>query len=403
MGDVYLRAGHGQTLTLTTTNFTDQLTIPPEDNGLTLASVTFPTLPPSNAAVIRLDGADYVADTAVPATDIAGGDLQIRVEAAVGTRVRIPFHVTLSDDSTADADLEITVHPEAEDRSYTTRVDESIEITLAVRNPGTDRTYTFQLIGDDNLQHGTLTARTEPGRFTYHATSAGTETFTYTVSVDGIASDPATVTIAVEEAAVQNYLQYWDMPNHWASFSAGRLAILERIIGMQADHRFYFHPDRGITRGDFLIWLCAALDIEPTQASTTIFADQDIPSWMVGFVDAATNAGIIEGVPAESPALTSFFFPHSPVTRIEAIGMVSRALGVDGHDDDLSDLFLDFESIPGWGKNHVRHLAERQVIVGDGTGHLHPRRNLSRGEAAEMLYKAYKDRALAETPSLPSV
>ena len=397
MGDVNLRAHHGQTLVLNATDFTDQLTIAPEDAGLTLVNVTFPTLPAANLAVIWLDGADYAADTPVSLADIAGGDLQIRVEAGVGTRVRIPFRADLSDATTADAHIEIAIHPQAEDRTYTTHAGESIQITLGVQNPATELTYVFQLIGDENLQHGTLTALAEPGQFTYHATSAGTETFTYTVSVDGIASDPAMVTITVEAAPTLQFMPYKDMPSHWASFSAGRLAHLGKLIGMQADNRFFFHPDRGITRGDFLIWLCAVLDIEPTSAASTIYADPDIPQWMMGFLDAATIAGVIEGVPAASPAVTSYFFPHAPVTRIEAISMVSRALGPDGHDDDLTGLFLDITEIPAWGKNAVRHLAERQVIVGEPSGYLHPGRNLSRAEGAELLYKALKD--MVHTPA----
>jgi hypothetical protein len=228
----------------------------------------------------------------------------------------------------------------------------------------------------------------------------GVDTFTYTVSVNGIVSAPATVTITVTPSSVLPFLQYYDMPTHWAGYSAGRLAILEKIIGQQADNRFYFYPDKGITRGDFVIWLMAVMGIEPLEHTNTIYADEDIPSWLRGFLNAATEEGIIQGEPTESSETTSYFRPNNAITRIEAIRMVSIALGPEGHDDSLDGLFADIADIPGWAKNNVRHLYELDIINGDEDGYLNPGRNLSRGEAAELLYRAYKElvKVSDETP-----
>ena len=196
----------------------------------------------------------------------------------------------------------------------------------------------------------------------------------------------------VAEEATDNLLYYRDMPKHWAAHSAGRLGFLDKIVGQQADNRYYFYPEREITRGEFAIWLCAVMDIEPT-AEGTLYADADIPRWMCGFVDAVTEEGIVEGEPASRSEITSYFYPHRPITRIEAIRMLSIALGVDGHDDNLAGLFHDIDAIPGWGKNNVKHLSELKIIVGD-RGYLHPTRHMTRGEAAELLYKAYKEMRL---------
>ena len=74
--------------------------------------------------------------------------------------------------------------------------------------------------------------------------------------------------------------------------------------------------------------------------------------------------------------------------------MISIALGPEGHDDDLTGLFQDIDQIPGWARNNVKHLHELQIVTGDTNVYLHPRRNISRSEAAEMLYKAYKEMQL---------
>ncbi|MCL2587799.1 MAG: S-layer homology domain-containing protein [Oscillospiraceae bacterium] len=392
MGDVHVTAHHGQTVTLTAAAFTDELTVDPAESGVTLADIAFPALPAATEAVILLDGSAYTADTPVPLARITAGDLRIRVEAAVAATVRIPFRATLSNGDTLDADLIVTVTPEALSASHTVIVGESVRITLRVREWTPEARYTIAFQGDRNLQHGTLSpVAGEPGVFLFHATSEGMDSFTFTVTRDGITSAPGTITITVEPSPYLPFVKYYDMPTHWASYAAGRLATLEKIIGHRVDSRFFFHPDRGITRGDFLIWLCSVAGIEPTANANVIYADPDIPSWMRGFLHAATEEGVIQGAPASSAASTNYFLPNNPVTRIEAIRMISIALGPEGHDDDLTDLFHDIASIPGWARNNVKHLAELEIITGDTNGYLHPMRNLSRAEAAEMLYKMYKE------------
>ena len=400
IGNIEKRATSGQVITLETTDFTDELDLDPADEDETLVSVTFPTLPAANSAVIRLDDTAIAAGDTVQVAEITAGDLTVEITATQGNTVNIPFTVTLSNDDDLSATLVIEVTAEISDFNYTLEVGETVRVELSgLGATQAGNRVLVALQGQDNLQYGTLTpVPGELGVFIYSAESVGVDTFTYTVSVNGVVSAPATVTITVTPSSVLPFLQYYDMPTHWAGYSAGRLAILEKIIGLQADSRFFFYPERGITRGDFVIWLMAAMDIEPTEHTNTIYADTDIPSWMRGFLNAATEEGVIQGTPTEYPGTTSYFLPHDPISRIEAMRMVSMALGPEGHDDNLEGLFHDIELIPGWAKNNVRHLYERDIINGDPSGYLHPMRNLSRGEAAELLYRAYKDMNLVPEP-----
>jgi|GEM_PF-2199386 len=398
MGDVHLTAQHDQTITLTATAFTDALDLDPADTGVTLASIAFPTLPSANLAVITQGANDYVAETAVPLSVIAAGELRARVTAPKGTRVTIPFTATLSNTDTLTADLIITLAPTAQNALHTVQAGSSTRITLGIADRIAAANYTFTLIGDDALNYGTLRATDTAGVFYYDAQTAGTDIFQFTVTLNGITSEPATVTVVVEPVEV---FHYRDMVNHWAAYAAGRLAFLDKIVGQQADNRYFFFPDRGITRSDFVIWLLAVMEIEPTAEPNTLYADADIPNWMKGFLDAATEKGIIQGSPSPNVNSTSYFFPNNPVTRIEAIRMISIALGVDGHDDDLTGLFEDIEDIPGWAKNNVKHLHELQIISGDQAGRLNPMRNLSRGEAAELLYKMFKETQVNIAPPAP--
>ena len=389
--DVERRATSGQVITLEETDFTSQWVSSEEDE--TIASITFERIPASNAAIIRLGETAVTTDTVITLADIADGDLTVEVVATHGNTIHAPFTATSSTGGTSSADLIIPVIPEVEDFNYTLEVGETVRVELSlVGGMQTGNRYLFSMQGQNELTHGTLSPVSgEMGVFVYRADSVGVDTFTYTVSVNGVVSEPATVEITVIPSSALPFLQYYDMPTHWAGFSAGRLAILEKIIGQQADNRFYFYPDRGITRGDFVIWLMAVMGIEPQEHTNTIYADEDIPSWLRGFLNAATEEGIIQGAPTQNADTTSYFRPHNAITRIEAIRMVSLALGPEGHDDSLEGLFADIDAIPGWAKNNVRHLYELDIINGDDAGFLNPGRNLSRGEAAELLYRAYKE------------
>lgn len=392
MADVTLAAQPGQTITLTEADFTDRLTIYPEDATYTLASVAFPALPAADQAIIRLDATAYAAGGEVPLARIADGDLRIEVTAPRGTMVRIPFRATLSNGDTLTASLDIGVMPALADQAHTVEVGERIRINLGLPQWATGERITIAFQGDRDLEHGTLhTVSGEHGVLEYRATSEGEDTFTFTVTIGDVTSAPVRITITVTPSSVIPFLKYYDMPTHWAGFSAGRLATLDKIVGHRVDNRYFFHPDRGMTRGDFVVWLLSVAGIEPTAHTNTIYADRDIPAWMRGFLNAATEAGIIQGSPTGSPATTSYFHPNNAITRIEAIRMISMALGVEGHGDDLAGLFTDIAQIPAWARNNVRHLHELEIIRGDGHGNLHPRRNLSRGEAAEMLYRAHKE------------
>ena len=290
-----------------------------------------------------------------------------------------------------DSDIGFRRIPEAENAAYRTQVGEPIRIALRAKNHAEGAAYDYGLIGEQGLRHGSLRPTEDRGVFTYHPATPGVEIFNFTVTSDGLTSEPATVTITIEGQKPLEFLQYHDMMGHWGAFSAGRLAALDLLVGQKAENRHFFFPDRAISRADFLVWLLAVVGVEPTEGGSHLFADHDIPHWLVGFIDAATHCGIIEGVAAGHPHVTSYFHPNMPITKAEALKMVSLAIGVDGHDDNLAGLFRDVHEIPGWAKNHVRHLSEIKVIVGDQSGNLHPNRNLSRGEAAELLYKAFKE------------
>ncbi|MCL2842661.1 MAG: S-layer homology domain-containing protein [Oscillospiraceae bacterium] len=254
--------------------------------------------------------------------------------------------------------------------------------TAVIRQGGTDYPADTEVTVGEISRGGLQIRAAESVTIPFRATldNAGTLTANLVIDVQAVNAEPPEI------------LHYRDMASHWAAYAAGRLAVLDKVVGQQVDHRYFFFPDSEITRGDFVVWLCSVMGMEPAGEGHTLYADPDTPGWLGGYLNAATEAGIIQGSPAGCPAVTSYFNPHHPVTRIEAIRMVSIALGVEGHDDDLSGLFADMGDVPGWGKNHVRHLAERRIINGDSAGYLHPQRTLRRGEAAEMLYRLYRER-----------
>ena len=86
IGNIEKRATSGQVITLETTDFTDELDLDPADEDETLTSVTFPTLPAANSAVIRLDDNAITAGDTVAVAEITAGDLTVEITATQGNK-----------------------------------------------------------------------------------------------------------------------------------------------------------------------------------------------------------------------------------------------------------------------------------------------------------------------------
>ncbi|MCL2225396.1 MAG: S-layer homology domain-containing protein [Defluviitaleaceae bacterium] len=186
------------------------------------------------------------------------------------------------------------------------------------------------------------------------------------------------------------------LPAHDLSFLRGHPAEddIHRLFAMQilqGDPRF-FVPNQAITRGQFLTALARAIKLPVEEvtlprarrgqqpAALTLFSDvtSDRPEFR--YIQAIQRAGIAFG-----RADGKFYFDY-PISRQEAIVTTIRALGLTnlGLNPTVISPFTDSNDIGYWAMRDVNVALMLDIIAPDTEGRFHPRRAMSKAEAAAL-------------------
>ena len=107
------------------------------------------------------------------------------------------------------------------------------------------------------------------------------------------------------------------------------------------------------------------------------FGDVSSSDWYHNYVLIAYGNGVINGVG------TNEFAPNKNITRQDAAVMLKRASGINGED---SNEFKDDADISEYAKEAVYALKKHNILNGYN-GLFNPTNNLSRAEAAQLIYK----------------
>lgn len=184
-------------------------------------------------------------------------------------------------------------------------------------------------------------------------------------------------------------LRYEDMLTHWGAYSAGMLASRGYIVGEDYGNLFYFRPDEKITRFEFVLMVNAIFGVKPDDDSLakSPFSDKNAPSYMMRVGSAAHEYDIIEGNKGKDGNL--YFYPNSPITRAEAITIVDYALRLDSYGVAKAE-FTDYNEIPDWAEQSVNNLDAYGILQGYEDGSLKPNAQITRAQAAEMVWQALK-------------
>lgn len=142
-----------------------------------------------------------------------------------------------------------------------------------------------------------------------------------------------------------------------------------------------FKPDNLITRAEFTKMIAGAFSLK---GGTGEFADVPSDAWYAPYVSVCSAAGIITG-------FEGIFRPEHNITREDAaviIYRIANLLEVDysGYKEpaDMNDI-----SIYAW--TAVATLYANDVISGVGGGKFEPKTNITRAQAAKLIYSATKD------------
>ncbi|NCC16401.1 MAG: hypothetical protein EOM28_08645 [Clostridia bacterium] len=144
-----------------------------------------------------------------------------------------------------------------------------------------------------------------------------------------------------------------------------------------------FSPEAKLTRGQFLVMLMKAYDIEADISPTDNFTDAG-NTYYTGYLAAAKAKGISSGIGNNK------FAPNQAITRQEMFALLYNALKVMGQipqgdsGKTLSD-FPDASQINDWAREPMAAFVVTGTISGNA-GKLNPLSTTTRAEMAQVLY-----------------
>ncbi|WP_144027815.1 polysaccharide lyase family 8 super-sandwich domain-containing protein [Paenibacillus sp. 32352] len=190
-------------------------------------------------------------------------------------------------------------------------------------------------------------------------------------------------------AIMPNPVTFQDVPaSHWASKAVSTLAAKGILEGSGMSR---FHPDDPMTRAEFVKLLASLVKGGSTKPESNDyslpFKDVDADAWEYGWVQLAYKAGWIEGVSADR------FAPAMMMHRQDAAVLIVKAL-YPGERPAASSLnrlndFEDGATVSHYAREAMAVLLQHHLLAGDDQLRLNPAGQLTRAEAAELMYRLF--------------
>ncbi len=156
----------------------------------------------------------------------------------------------------------------------------------------------------------------------------------------------------------------------------------KNIIGGYGDGTY--KPDNIINRAEALKLILVAADKKIEKVATSKFKDVPADAWFAKYVNYAAEKGIVSGDGA-----TGNFVPGRTVNRAEFLKMLTKAFDID-----TSKYVLNVKSndVPedAWFAPYVNFAVKFQVMDRTPEGNALPDKGITRGEAAEMIFRILK-------------
>lgn len=267
--------------------------------------------------------------------------------------------------------------PVAEDSAMETYKNLPNEAMLKVKDPE-GKAMTFSLLRAP--RRGDVVLR-EDGSFIYtpKKNKVGVDSFTYTATDPaGNVSREATVTITITKPDSAG--QYADTAGESCRFAAEWMKNTGIFVGESIGGNSCFRPAKTVSRGEFLTMLVGALELQPEERDIPTGYADELPGWLQPYLAAAVRSGITMGIPARD-----HFDADSPISCAEAAVMIQNVLDLSAPGDVPA---VSSEENPHWAASSLQVLAQYGIV-------LNGEENLTRGQAAEILYQAHQLSATA--------
>jgi len=173
-----------------------------------------------------------------------------------------------------------------------------------------------------------------------------------------------------------------DINGHWAKGDIEYLAARGIIAGVKEG---IFEPNRRVTRAEFVKMLVGILNLNIEDSPNKTFNDVSPGSWYYGYIAAAVNHGLVNGISE------NIFAPNSPITRQEMAVMAVNSLQIKGKvgTDQGAGLsleqFKDVSEIAAWAEQACLIALKNQIMQGRKADVLAPREHTTRAESAVII------------------
>ncbi len=153
-------------------------------------------------------------------------------------------------------------------------------------------------------------------------------------------------------------------------------ATKKRILN---GHDGRFLPKNSVTRAEFAKMLAGALELDISASAGSNFADVASSDWYSPYVDAAYEAGIVEGYDGR-------FRPNETVTREQMAAILSRALRLPTAGSAAA--IKDLDRVAEWAREDVLAVTSAGLISG-WDERFHPADTVTREMAAVVTMRAF--------------
>ncbi len=165
----------------------------------------------------------------------------------------------------------------------------------------------------------------------------------------------------------------------WAKEAINSLAE-KNIISGTGNNKY--NPENNITRREIAKIIATAYELK-AENDVTGFTDVESNDWASSYIAAVFSSGIMNGIENKS------FAPQNFVSREMFATIIYRALKNQGISLESNTVeFSDKTQISDYALEAVAALTKAKVINGIGNNSFAPKQNLSRAEAAVMIYRA---------------
>ncbi len=175
-------------------------------------------------------------------------------------------------------------------------------------------------------------------------------------------------------------VSFSDMDGNWAKPYVDALAARGIINGVNENT---FAPKAKIKRGDFVLMLSQVIDISSDKDSG--FSDVSSSDYYSKAIAAAREEELVKGIS------DTMFGAKENISRQDVMTIIARTLEKANVKLDSADIskFSDSANVSDYAKDSVSKLVGSGIISGSG-GAINPKDNLTREEAAKILYEVWK-------------